>query len=326
MSWVALVYINREENHYKYYSVEKIGNRFTGVVHYGRIGSQGVQHVYLSSEIQNKLDKKIRKGYVLFNDNADSPIVEDINDDDNIEEVSRMVRRTSPTIQTREEINEEENNRPEGNRNVEIRVDRTHIIPNVKKYKTDSKGYINNYRNDYNRHPFDDFISKLKVVPLSSLVRADLVPINPSSQEFKKGQEYFNRIPTSSQYNKPNEFVKLRGSAKPTFACIYEKKPTGLECIGIFGVNSRSVVCDFLALKSNARFRINLLKKIILNISNSTRTDILTFKLKNIQMRKDIKKIADYYIDDTDGFLKYRKVDLNHGISLPKGKPKRWIN
>lgn len=65
MAWIILIRALAE--HFEYWSAEKEKDEFTGLIHYGRVGSSGRDYDYGDGyEAEAKMEEKLGKGYEIF--------------------------------------------------------------------------------------------------------------------------------------------------------------------------------------------------------------------------------------------------------------------
>ncbi len=342
MSWTILV--NRTEGHNKFWSHNEVGD-----VHWGRIGSRGQSGRYDMSNVLSKEAAKLNAGYVLVTRDGSTPYpgsiaqnvaeqrvgrtrrVSQIGREEPIEVERHSRRRTHEEVERVEDLHNSPSvvHRTTARHSEGIKVpeyDRTHREPQVDSYKTDTQGYIK-YRSGYNRKSFDNYASTLRVVKIAELVDSNLQGVN--TPFFKKAKEYFNRIPSTSQFNKPENFEQLRESNRPTYAVLFSVEPHNIEAVAIFGVHRTNKICDFLSLKKDTPYYTTILKSIIKTISIFVDADSkITFKIKSPTIRKEIKAIANY--NDAEGThgdnIVYNARDLRNGIPDAEVRPKRWID
>ena len=86
-----MILIHTHDNHFKFWSAEKLNGRYTGKIKFGKIGTLGNPHYYDSeSKIETLIREKYNKGYELYKD--DSPTSTPSNVENPIEEMQRLRR------------------------------------------------------------------------------------------------------------------------------------------------------------------------------------------------------------------------------------------
>lgn len=331
MSWTILV--NRNEGHNKFWSHNELGD-----VHWGRIGTRGQSGRYGMDTVLRRENEKLNEGYILVTRNGETPYPDSRESRSNMAEEGllreepvvstaavraiRRPRRSQARMTMPVEENEPVHTRGSSKPIKVPEFNKDHTVPNVDSYKTDANGYIN-YRSDYKRQVFDDYASSLRLVKVSEMVDSNMRAID--SPKYRKAKEYFNKIPSNSQYNKPETFEELRDIHRPTFVVLFSEKGSHLEAVAIFNIHNTNKVCDFLALKGTTLIRTTILKNILRHIATYVSGQI-TFKLKSAAMRNEIKEVAEYYTEARGDSIKYNVVDLIHGIPVSTIQNKRWIN
>lgn len=152
MSWRIL--INTEGTHFKFWSAEVIHGEFTGRVVYGRIGHRGTPYEYAIREVGRKYHSKLRRGYVLFRENATSPSPSS----SDVMMHAPIVGRTRPRPQPRAHPHPRTRTRAphpathtaRGTREVHSSISQARYNQQPS-YKTNRTGYIMQYRQGYER-------------------------------------------------------------------------------------------------------------------------------------------------------------------------------
>ncbi len=337
MAWNVLIYINDAENSVKFWSYSDDNK-----VVYGRIGSTGRVSERPDDYITQKVQEKLNKGYRIYGNavNYYSPTEEDArnfwnqsNDlgtqRDYMENIRERANLNNVPISQIEEL-------PIGDLTASsIELQNIAPAPRVRNrtivetgtnsdLKTDNEGYLNKIREGYTRDVFSDFNDYYRFV--KPLQVKSLIEDMSSSEKTKNAIQYFNKIPKNNVYNKPNDFEMLREHQRPTYYVLFYKD----EVIAIYGMHRGQGFCDFLSIKSNTRYRVSMLKSILMRFPNLTEQSKILLRIKNKNLKNEIKEIAPFFIEDGTSLV-YNRTDLENGISLTDElngiiKPKRWMD
>jgi hypothetical protein len=320
LSWEILV---NTDGHFKFWSY----NLRTGEVYWGRIGAARPQSGrYDSDVILRRRNNKLASGYRVFAQGVDYyvPSEEQVLNGGPVitqeTERERRIHRAATEAAREAEAQAQTPRERHQQRTSAINVpayDKTYDVPNVESYKTDTQGYIKNYRSDYKRPAFDVF----KAVMVNQIIAQNGRILDRTYYNIAKA--YYQRIPANSQFNKPAEFKMLRDRSLPTFVVVFLNN----KCVAIWGHHRARGECSFFSIKSDVPQRTTLLKKILFNMANtnSSQDGKLKFKIKSEAMEEKIKEVAPYFTQG-DGFFTYKVVDLRSGFSTLLERPVRWID
>jgi len=272
MSWMVLVRINSEHN--EFWSAEKVGDRFTGKVVYGRNGTTGRVHIYHTSrEVRDKSIEKLQNGYYVIFRNSDYP-------NPTSSDISFFRERGNLPLDRGEEENQ-----PERQPRVRRARRRTIISPsNIPKYKTNKEGYIKKFREGYVRIGGNSY---------SVVAKEEIYTDRNLLNKIKK---FYESIPSTAVIKKQpfgNEWDSDEIFGRRTGQYRFVINNHG-KVVGGFEIFRSTGESYFFYIKTNSRNYQELVNFMVYAIAPLTDADIISIRTKGAILKRALENVIDW--------------------------------